>query len=207
MDEGSGVMSYISNQKMTLALLGVDPDGSISSGIGGITRLQKYLYLLTIEEKIEPSGKGFEFKAYKAGPYSSKLYDDLEFLENLGLIESEITAVATDEEAIEIGDLSFDDLMGDSAELNEDGKLVDGFGASDAYDERRYILTQEGKEKVQELLDNPEFRPVIDSIRKIKSKFNNYSLSDLLYYVYTRYPEMTVESEIKDKILKHGRRL
>jgi len=197
-------MLNISKHALTLILLGLDPDGGIGEGLGGITRLQKYLFLLEKEENVFPSDQGFEFKAYKAGPYSSKLYDDLEFLENLGYIESEITAAATDEEAAEIEDLSFDDLMGDGAE-ETDGELYDGFGSSDAYDERRFILTQEGKKKVEELLVNPDYKPVIDSVRKIKSKFNTHSLSDLLYYIYTKYPEMTIESEIKDKVLKRGR--
>ncbi len=46
---------------------------------------------------------------------------------------------------------------------------------------------------------------MIDGIRKIKRKYGNYSLSDLLYYVYTKYPEMTTESAIKDKVLRRPR--
>ena len=197
-------MPSISEHSLTLILLGLDPDGNIGEGLGGITRIQKYLFLLEKEGNILPSGEGYEFKAYKAGPYSSKLYDDLEFLENLGFIESEITAASTDEEAVEIEELSFDDLMGDGAE-ETDGESYDGFGASDAYEERRFILTEKGRSKVKELLAKKEYRPVVDAVRKIKSKFNTYSLSDLLYYVYTKYPEMTVESEIRDKVLKRGR--
>ncbi len=188
-------MPEISKHALTLILLGLDPDGGIAEGIGGITRLQKYLFLLEKEEHVLPSGQGFEFKAYKAGPYSSKLYDDLEFLENLGFIKSEITATATDAEVAEIEDLSFDDLMGDGADKDEtDGVLFDGFGASDAYHEHRFILTQRGRIKVEKLLANTEYVPVVDSVRRIKSKFNTHSLSDLLYYVYTKYPDMAVES-------------
>jgi len=195
----------ISRHGLTLILLGLDPDGAISEGIGGMTRLQKYIFLLDEEEHVSPpSGQGFGFKAYKAGPYSSKLYDDLEFLENLGYIECEITATASDEEVAEIEDLSFDDLMGDGAD-ETDGELFDGFGSSDAYDERRFILTQKGRTKVEELLANSEYKPALDSVRRIKSKFNAHSLSDLLYYVYTKYPDMTIESEIKDRVLKRGR--
>jgi len=197
-------MPNISKHALTLILLGLNSDGNIEEGLGGITRLQKYVFLLEKEERISPSNQGFEFKAYKAGPYSSKLYDDLEFLENIGYIESEITAAATDEEASEIEDLNFDDLMGDEADRT-DGELYDGFGSSDAYDERRFILTQEGKKKVEQILANPDYKPVIDAVRKIKSRFSTHSLSDLLYYVYTKYPEMTIESEIKDKVLKRGR--
>jgi len=205
-------MPTISKHSLTLLLLGLGAKGELADGFGGITRLQKYLYLLEKEGKITSAGESFEFQAYKAGPYSSKLYDDLEFLENLGLIKSEVTAEATDAEATEIEELSFDDLMGDGSEQDlmgdgskqTDGEQYDGFGASDAYEERRFILTDTGRKKVEELLAKKEYIPVVDAVRKIKSRFNNHSLSDLLFYIYTKYPEMAVESEIRDKILRRG---
>ena len=197
-------MRAISKRNLIFLLLGLDPDGSICEGIGGITRLQKYLFLLNEEEHVPPSGQGFEFKAYKAGPYSSKLYDDLEFLENLGYIENEITATAMSAEISEMEDVCFDDLMGDGADI-VDGELFDGFGSSDAHDEHRFILTQKGKAKVEELLANTEYKPVVDSVRRIKAKFDTDSLFDLLYYVYTKYPDMTVESEIKEEVLNRVR--
>ena len=61
-------------------------------GIGGITRLQKLLFLLWKEAGIQEVEAGFEFKPYKAGPYSRKLYDELELLENLNLIHGEVQA-------------------------------------------------------------------------------------------------------------------
>jgi len=197
-------MPSISKHGLTLLLLGIGPDGGITEGLGGITRLQKYLFLLEKEGGVTPTEGNFQFEAYKAGPYSSQLYDDLEFLENLGLIESEVTAQATVEEATEIEELTFDDLMGDGGEM-VDGEQYDGFGASDACEERRFILTGEGRRKVEDLLANAKYEPVVNAVRKIKSKFSNHSLSDLLYYVYTRYPEMTTESEIKEKVLRRGR--
>jgi len=198
-------MPSISKHNVTLLLLGIGAEGEISEGLGGITRLQKYLYLLEKEGGFTPKEGNFQFEAYKAGPYSSQLYDDLEFLENLGLIESEVTAQATVEEATEIEELTFDDLMGDGGEV-VDGEQYDGFGASDAYEERRFILTAEGQRKVKGLLANGEYQPVVNAVRKIKSRFSNHSLSDLLYYVYTKYPDMTTESEIKDKVLRRGRK-
>lgn len=197
-------MPSISKHGLTLLLLGVGAEGGISEGLGGITRLQKYLFLLEKEGGIIPKEGNFQFEAYKAGPYSSQLYDDLEFLENLGLIESEVTAQATVEEATEIEELTFDDLMGDGGE-EVDGEQYDGFGASDACEERRFILTGEGRRKVEDLLGNAQYQPVVNAVRKIKSRFSSHSLSDLLYYVYTKYPDMTTESEIKDKVLRRGR--
>jgi hypothetical protein len=192
-------MSEISPRHMVLLLLGVGPEGELAEGIGGITRLQKFLYLLEKEAGLKPTGSGFEFVAYKAGPYSSRLYDDLEFLENLGLVESEVAAEATPAEAAEVDLLNFEDLMGDS-----EGSAPDTL-ASDAYEERRFRISDEGAKRVEDLIESGAYQPEIDGIRKIKRKYGNYSLSDLLYYVYTKYPEMTTESEIKDKVLRRPR--
>jgi hypothetical protein len=193
----------IGTRDLLLLLLNAWSDDRRSGGsLGGITRLQKLLFLLEREEGLKPTGSGFQFEAYKAGPYSSKLYDDLEFLENLGMLRSEVTAESTEPEAAEVekeeadvGSLSFDDLMGDG---DAKGPLPD------AFEERRFGLTDEGKRRVEELLAKTDYRPVVDGIRRIKSKYASHSLNDLLYHVYTKYPEMAVESEIKDQVL--GRR-
>ena len=73
---------------------------------------------------------------------------------------------------------------------------------ADSYEEMRYTLTDEGKRKMEELLGNREYTPFVEGIRKVKSRFAKYSLNDLLYYVYTRHPDMTTESEIKEKVLR-----
>jgi hypothetical protein len=197
-------MPEIDRRNLVLLLVGIDPKRKIGEGIGGITRLQKLLYLLEQEENLKPTASGFEFTAYKAGPYSSKLYDDLEFLENIGLLESEVAGEAEPAEASEVDLLNFDELIDDSAEDSSAGK--DGL-APDAYEERRFRISEDGIKRIEKIIDSGQYTPVIDGIRKIKRKYGNYSLSDLLYYVYTKYPDMTVESEIKDKVLRKRRNL
>jgi len=188
-------MPEISSKNLVLLMLGVAKDPSpCDKGINGITRLQKLLFLLENEGSIERIGHAYRFEPYKAGPYSPAIYDDLEFLENLGFINSETSGVATEEEAADL-DFTFDELMAD-----EDLKTPD------AYDEKRFTLSTEGIKKVKSLLASDQYRPVADSIRRIKSKYGNYSLNDLLYYIYTKYPEMTTESEIKEHVLRKGRK-
>ncbi|MGB7170563.1 MAG: hypothetical protein WA399_00465 [Acidobacteriaceae bacterium] len=207
---------------MLLLLVGVnDPSGT--KGLGGITRIQKLLYLLETEENIHPRGDGFEFVAYKAGPYSPKLYDDLEFLENLDFIgrtapgetsdipsdEAEPTfrdfdagfssPEATDAEKTEV-DLSFAELMGPEDVI---APMPDEISPTpDSYQEARFYLTERGKHRLNELMQNKDYQPFVEGIRKVKSKFSKYSLNDLLFYVYTRHPDMTTESEIKEKVLR-----
>lgn len=180
----------ITGRGILLALLGVDDD---KRGVSGITRFQKLLYLIAKEDAAKNIPKEtFDFVPYKMGPYSSKLYDDLEMMENLGLIESSPVSNPTAEELVE-GSLSFDDLMGDDSDSSD---------AADSVEEKQYRLTEKGVAYAKEILANYEYAPVIDTIRKVKSKFANYSLQDLLYYVYTKYPEDTTESMIKDQVLK-----
>ncbi len=196
-------MAHVTRRDVVLLFLGIGPGGVAKEGIGGITRLQKLLYLLEQEENLKPTGDGFEFEPYKAGPYSERIYDDLEFLENLGLIESKVAAEATEFEAAEIDRLSFEDLMGDDSEGSATGSELP---ASDAYEERRFCVTEQGVNRIKKILDSGQYRPIVDGIRKIKSKYGSYSLSDLLYYVYKNYPDMTTESEIKEKILRRSHR-
>ena len=190
-------MAIISKRNILLLMLGTgtgEGENDIANGINGITRLQKFLFLLEHEDYIKKIDNGYKFEAYKAGPYSATLYDDLEFLENIGLIKSEISGAATEEEAADM-DFTFEELMDD-----------ENIKTSDAYDEKRFRLTKDGAVKVKAILENEDFAPVVDGIKKIKSKFGHYSLDDLLYYVYTKYPDMTTESEIKDQVLRKGRK-
>jgi len=209
----------ISRRDLLLLLIGLDPN-SPDCGLGGITRIQKLLYLLDVEEGITPIGDGFNFVPYKAGPYSPRIYDDLEFLENLGYIRRtsskepfpvqpttddvvfaglEISPEASDPEKAEV-DLTFDQLMGPEDVMAPGHDEI--APTADSYEESRYSLTETGKKRIEELLKSPDFKPLLDGVRRIKSRFSKYSLNDLLYYVYTRHPEMTTESEIKEKVLR-----
>jgi len=188
-------MQYIRRRELLLMLVGLNDQGATAGSVSGITRLQKFLFLLEQQEEIHPSGDGFEFEAYKAGPYSSRLYDDLELLENLGLIRTEATAESTITESVDINRLSFEDLFSGFDQI--DG----GSRARDSFEERKFTLTKDGREKLDELLKCGDYEPVVEGIRKVKSKYSRYSLRDLLKYVYTNYPGWTTESEIIDEVL------
>jgi uncharacterized protein YwgA len=187
-------MSSITCRDLLLLLLGLDDPER--EGLGGITRLQKYVFLLEKEAHVKPTRGGFEFTPYKAGPYSSRLYDDLEFLENLGFIESEVTAESTEEESAEV-DYTFEDLIEPEQQSEQHTKPE-----ADAYEERRFFVTDKGKVRVKQLLEEKDYAPIVGRICGLRKKFGKYSLNDLLYYVYKRYPEMTTESEIREKVLR-----
>jgi hypothetical protein len=196
----------LSKQQLLLMLLGIDGPDVSSKGIGGITRLQKLLFLLWKEAGIQEVESGFEFKPYKAGPYSRKLYDELELLENLGYVQGEAQGEATEAEAAELEELSFEQLMGDGSHPFQDVPTREEATTADTFEERRFTLTPKGLKVVQDLLAKPESSPFVEGIRKIKTKFANYSLQDLLYHVYTKYESdgWTSESEIRDQVLRKG---
>jgi uncharacterized protein YwgA len=159
--------------------------------VQGTTRLQKLLFLVENEARVKPDvGKDYDFEAWKFGPVSKELYDDLEKLENLGFLESEPVASASSTEVDEYG-LSFDDLMGD--ERTESEKSLE---------ERNYRLSPKGLEWLRQKVDLNRVNPTFEKIRRVKSQYGGLSLQDLLYYVYTKYPDMTSASEIRGKVLR-----
>ncbi len=179
----------LSRTMLLLQLLSEPVTGTKPSAIQGITRLQKLLFLAEREAGIAvDEGEDFNFSAYKFGPVSKDLYDDIEKLENLGFIETEGVAEPTAVELDEYG-LSFEGLMGDETEV-----------AKASLEERRYSITQRGQDWLKKNAASIS-KEALDGIRKVKGKYGKLSLSDLLYYVYSKYPAMTTESEIREKVL------
>lgn len=210
-------MSTIGPRELLLLLIGLD-DSATPEGLGGMTRIQKLLFILQYEEHIRPAGEGFKFEPYKAGPYSPRIYDELQLLENLNYIrradseepstwpnesddvtKERVSAEASEPEKAEV-DLTFDELMGPEDVMV--AKSDEIAPTADSYEEARFYLTDAGKRRMEKLLENPDYKPFVDGIRRVKSRFSKYSLNDLLYYVYTRHPTMTTESEIKEKVLR-----
>ena len=195
-----------SRLNLLLLTLGVDETGKLLNEFKGITRLQKLIFLYEREEMPKSQREVYTFRPYKAGPFSKELYADIEFLENLGLVESVDVSTALPEEFIEdeffaeetdeFDGITFETLMGgvqNSSPRNYDGRC--------------FRLTEKGRAEVQRLLGDPTIDICMDGIKKIKSKYSYLSLTDLLYYVYTKYPESATESEIKEQVLtKRGKK-
>lgn len=198
----------ITSKDLLMLLLGVDAHGISDRGVSGITRLQKFLFLLWKEAGITDVDSLFNFKPYKKGPYSRKLYDDLEFLENMGLVRSEVAGEASKAEAETIEELSFEQLMGSDADPFLDIPSKSEAMTSDSFQERRFTLTEDGKKTAQHLLDEGQLKDAAEGIRRIKSKFGTFSLQDLLYHVYSQYEGegWTSESDIRDKVLGRKRK-
>ncbi len=127
--------------------------------IKGMTQFEKLVFLSqkeVLEKWKELDAPKFEFGPDRFGPLSTELYDELDFLKSVQMVDS------TDD---------------------------------------NFKITDKGQRFVQ----NRVFVRVPEHIRKaiesIKVKHGRESLDDLLRYVYTNYPEYTVKSEIRDKVL------
>ena|SRR5437879_587390 len=138
--------------------------------IRGKTRLMKLVFLLSKEvEGRKPVIESGTFRPYKFGPFDSDVYDALEALKQLQLVEEKSP---TDRQQI------FDEEVGE------------------AYDvDTVYRLTEVGKQRLARLAESvsPE---TIKRISHVKTVFGTMPLIELLHYVYQRYPEYAKLSEI-----------
>lgn len=147
--------------------------------INGITRLEKLLFLAVREADINALvNDDYEFKPYHYGPYSKKVYEEVEVLEQAGLVREERA----------LGGELLDEMEG-AAATGEDREGV----------ERRFVLTDDGK-AVAELLSgrNPE---AVKRLANIKNQYAGMPLPRLVRYVYESYPDTIGKSVIRDKVL------
>ena len=176
----------------------------IDGPIIGITRLQKLLFLVEQEGKIVLNA---DFEPYRFGPFSKKVQDDIDFLINMGYIESSCEKFSLNQKKRieDVYNMSAKDLLShpiSNSETTLDDDVPADFIEEDTNkepimkkDNVVYRLTEKGKEYLR------KFPNQVNSVQKIRGKYKNMSLTDLLSYVYSHYPNFTTESEIKDKIL------
>jgi len=156
--------------------------------IVGKTRLVKMVFLFekeirrkfNLDAQIDESAMP-EFEANNFGPFSAKIYEDLEFLVDMGLVD---VAGSGEEELLEDEKQEYEYWQATSGPFQES-----------------FCLTDLGKEFVKSRLKSR----LSDSQWKImddfKKRCTSAPLKALLKYVYTRYPEMTKKSSIRDEVL------
>lgn len=156
--------------------------------IEGVTKIQKLLFLMENETKFGKkygSKTSFEFEPYKMGPFSPKVYDELELLDNMNAMETE-------------------GMDKNSTESYEFTNFNDAFNKerdnSNGLSNNRFIVTEKG-EKIGKSLMDLLSKDVRKDLSKTIERYNSMSLNQLLEYVYTEYPEMTTKSEIVDQVL------
>jgi len=177
--------------------------------IVGTTRLQKLVFLAQNEGVSKDAQAGFDFEAYRFGPYSYSLTDDIEMLVALRYVEK------SDERAPEIANsdianiesLNADELLGSSSQTgSQDDSLEDDEAEKQPVatqdDTVTYRITEKGVKYVQDLIAAGDLDA--EPIHQVRKRHGSRPLIDLLQYVYLRYPEYTTQSEIRDRVMKHN---
>ena len=168
----------------------------------GAIRLEKMMFLFNMEiapilkEKGLESDKLPEFIAYNYGPFSKDVYEQVELFKGIKFIQ--VTDLKATEEMVEVDDLeemSYEDVSFVNEMTSKGYKLkTDG-----TY--YKYSLLKTGENYVVE-----NILPSISNEQKIlletfKKKITSIYPKQLLKYVYSKYPDYTTKSLIKDKVL------
>ena len=161
--------------------------GNLKEEVSDTTRLIKLLYLLVQEGGFSRLKKDLDFEAKDFGPWSGDVFDAIETLKQIELIDTQ-----------KILPNSFEEIA-DYVEWVEETPFH-----SLTYDQKQkntYYLTKKG-EKVAKIFYDKLLSKEKMQIEYIKGKFNKIELNKLLHYVYTKYPKSTIKSKIRNKILK-----
>ena len=169
----TGKLKSISKPELIALLLFVPgAQGKIAEPIVGSTRLMKIIFLLYEEAKLkELNEKSNTFTAFRFGPYDSEVFDAIEALRILGLVQT-------------------------NRENRNQGKGTDIELATD--DQTFYRLSDQGIARVQKLAERvtPE---LYKTVSNYKATYSKKPLVEILQYVYTKYPNFATRSEVAYK--------
>lgn len=189
------VVGKITNSKdlIMVLLYAKGHHGQQCEPIHGKTRLMKMVFLFgkEIRQKFNlgesiPESAMPSFEAHDFGPFSGKVYEDLEFLVEMGLVEAS----------------SENDELLEDERLEYESWQAKGKGGSDEWSfPIAFSLTDLGKEFVESRLKDRLSAKQWEILDKFKARCTSASLAALLKYVYTRYPETTTRSTIRDQVL------
>ena len=176
-------MKYLSD--VLLLLIELAGRDSQEAWFRGITRLEKIIFILMTEHNLSAwiQEDKPNFIPYKLGPYAREVYAAIDFLSSYGLIEDSFSS---------------NNSSLDSMEANmsvEPGSMP--------YEERRFKLTDDGRRAAQSLRQNSN-NISLDAIRTCYNEFAEMPLPTLLRHVYTKYPQYTGKSIIKDELFPGG---
>ncbi len=183
-------MQGIDNRKDVLLLLLYLPGetGFLSDAIRGRTRLMKLIYLLEKEESISHHlklEKFYDFENYDYGPFSSDVFDDIQFLRNVDLIASVTGGPSSEMEQAE-DERFIDDV------LVETDSIMDA-----EFKEEEYRLSPNGQKFVEQNLLNYLDPTLKEKIISLKKNRGSMSLSSLLKYVYSKFPESASKTKLR----------
>jgi uncharacterized protein YwgA len=135
-----------------------------------------------------PAGAIPDFKPYDYGPFSSDVFSDLEFLVELGFVQ--VRRLGDEAGAEEQSEYEYWQAAGADREL-EEGPVF----------EEEFSLTPLGRDFVEDREAGTLTTAQWAALDDFKSRCLKFPLRALLRYVYMKYPLMTTQSRIRDKVV------
>jgi len=167
-------------------------EGRVCEPIPGRTMLQKMIFLFVKEllpkfRRDTPISDADmpQFEAWRFGPFSRDVFDDVEFMVNIGFITVSSQLAASEPEETE------SDVWQGTV-----GDLEEGQGSTEIF-----RLSDTGIRYVTERLLDVFSENQIQALSRLKSNCLSAGLKSVLRYVYRRYPEAAAKSEIAGKVL------
>lgn len=157
--------------------------------IEGITRLQKFVFLLNQGRgpgELVEIAKEYEYQPYKLGPYSDELRNDLETLISLGLVKTERLAYWIPDDL----DDEEDTVKNIKAGIDAEYKKIESY---------KYYLSDNGVKAGEELWKSLTSKNR-GALIEFKTFFNSLTLRQLLIFVYDQFPGYAGKSEIREKL-------
>jgi hypothetical protein len=189
----------VNNRRDILLLLLYSPGktSNVNEPVTGRTRIVKMLFLFR-KEILPHFRKGteitednfYEFFPWSFGPFSPRVYDDLEFFILHGFIDS---SLAPTEEVLPESAAEWEKWASNLETEGDDESVTE-------YDEEEFKLTEKGLNFTSCLYSSlkEEQRSLLS---QFKARTVAVPLRGLLRYVYSKYPEQTTKSEIREEIL------
>ena len=157
--------------------------GTPGEPIRGFTKLEKMMFLVYEETDLKGViGKNYHFEADNYGPCATEIYDDIEMLKDANMLETESVDSDSLIESIDF----FDCAQNVEDEALPPAKRVEVFK-----------LTSKGA-KVASMIFHALPSESQQKIILLKTLHNSKSVTELIKYVYSKYPQTTTRSKIRD---------
>jgi hypothetical protein len=163
--------------------------GIVGESIQGIVRIMKLLFLMKMDAGLDKYVVDYyTFAPYKQGPFEKAVYEDLDALVERNLIERKPVE---------------ESQLGPESRLPKELEIEESIDFDRVKNNAIYTLTDTGKKYARAFSKGAEqIDPaILRAIKDIKSNWASQPLIHLLKYVYKKYPEYTIKSEIIDKVL------
>ncbi len=168
--------------------------------IKSAVRLTKMMFLFNEEivPRLKQSGVEIgsddlpNFQAYNYGPFSKDVYEQVELFQSIDFIK--VKDLNAKEEMDEVDDWEeqafIDELESQpSYAIRRDGKFM------------RYELLAQGEKYVKGEIVDHLTNEQLDILSEFKTRITQTPIKAILRYVYTKYPDMTENSLIRDEVL------